>query len=94
MSYNGWSNYETWRVNLELFDGMNLSDDIGFSGDIDDRDEAISELAETLKEMAHETVAMDAKGWALDLAFSFLSKVNFRELAEHMIDDYIAENDV
>ena len=19
--YNGWANYETWRVNLELFDG-------------------------------------------------------------------------
>jgi len=22
MSYNGWTNYETWRINLELFDGM------------------------------------------------------------------------
>ena len=21
-TYNGWSNYETWRVNLEIFDGL------------------------------------------------------------------------
>ena len=23
MSYNGWTNYATWRINLELFDGVN-----------------------------------------------------------------------
>ena len=23
-SYNGWRNYETWRVNLEVFDGMDV----------------------------------------------------------------------
>ena len=22
--YNGWTNYETWRVNLEMFDGMSF----------------------------------------------------------------------
>ena len=22
MSFNGWTNYETWRINLEIFDGM------------------------------------------------------------------------
>ena len=22
-TYNGWTNYATWRVNLELFDGDN-----------------------------------------------------------------------
>ena len=25
MSYNGWTNYATWRVNLEFFDGYDLS---------------------------------------------------------------------
>lgn len=24
--YNGWANYETWRVMLEIFDGMTLDD--------------------------------------------------------------------
>jgi len=23
-TYNGWTNYETWRVNLELFDGWDI----------------------------------------------------------------------
>lgn len=25
-TYNGWTNYATWRVNLEVFDGLNLRD--------------------------------------------------------------------
>jgi hypothetical protein len=24
--YNGWTNYATWRVNLEIFDGIDLMD--------------------------------------------------------------------
>jgi hypothetical protein len=24
--YNGWTNYETWRVNLEIFDGFDMDD--------------------------------------------------------------------
>jgi hypothetical protein len=24
--YNGWTNYATWRVNLEMFDGANWND--------------------------------------------------------------------
>ena len=25
-TYNGWTNYATWRVNLEIFDGMDFRD--------------------------------------------------------------------
>ena len=25
-TYNGWTNYATWRVNLEIFDGMSPRD--------------------------------------------------------------------
>jgi len=25
-NYNGWTNYATWRVNLEIFDGMDMRD--------------------------------------------------------------------
>lgn len=87
--YNGWSNYETWRVNLEFCDGLDITD---FGLDLDDRDTAIDTLADTLKENAYETVEMDAKGWALDLAQSFLYHVDWKEIAEHMVDDYLAEN--
>ena len=30
-TYNGWTNYATWRVNLEIFDGMS-ADDMGWRG--------------------------------------------------------------
>jgi hypothetical protein len=87
--YNGWANYETWRTNLELFDGLDLTD---FSLDFDDRDGAVKELTAILEEYADETVEMDAKGWAADIARSFLAQVDFEEIAEHMVDDYITEN--
>lgn len=29
MSYNGWTNYATWRVNLEVLDGVELRDLLG-----------------------------------------------------------------
>ena len=25
-TYNGWSNYPTWRINLEIFSDMNMND--------------------------------------------------------------------
>ena len=25
-TYNGWTNYATWRVNLEIFDGWDVND--------------------------------------------------------------------
>lgn len=90
--YNGWSNYETWRVNLELFDGMTAADYVDADLMTDDRDDAVDTLADSLEAMAYETVEMEAKGWALDLAKSFLGEVNFHEIAAHMVDDYISEN--
>jgi hypothetical protein len=89
--YNGWSNFATWKVNLELVDGMDITD-MGIDIDVEDREMTTRELSEAFKEMAHETVEMDAQGWARDLAMSFLSDVNWYEIAEHMVDDYFAEN--
>lgn len=41
MKYNGWTNYETWRVNLELFDTEEFS---GYTA------EALKEYAESVLE--------------------------------------------
>jgi hypothetical protein len=77
--YNGWTNYATWRVNLELFDGYDGASD----NDLDAYD-----LGQSLREMALETVAAQASGLALDYAEAFLADVNWYEIAEHMIEDY------
>ena len=89
--YNGWSNYETWRVNLEMLDGMTL-DDMGIDlTENDDHSEIAVQLAEALEQHCVETVSMDAKGFALDLAIDFLNRVDWDEIAEHMIADAQAE---
>ena len=87
--YNGWTNYETWRVNLEMLDGMSC-EDFGLRIDEDDIDSSSRELASGLESYGVELVEMDAKGLALDLALSFLNKVNFEEIARHMVEDGIS----
>ena len=92
-TYNGWSNYETWRTNMELIDGYDVSD--WMSGNVfvfpDDRDEAVEKLADHFRDFAHEVIGEQSSGWAYDLATSFLSHVIWEEIAEHYVDDYIAE---
>lgn len=68
--YNGWTNYETWRVNLEVADDL-----------LDGRGRV---TAEEVKDEAEELIFMDAKEGSLvvDYATSFLSEVNWYEIAE------------
>lgn len=81
-SYNGWTNYATWRVNLEIFDGIDPRD-MGWL-----REDAPC-LAESLKEYANEMLEMDAKdGLALDYARAFIADVDWYEIADAMIDVY------
>jgi hypothetical protein len=92
MSYNGWSNYETWRVDMEVLDGKSC-DDFGFIPDVE-RASTVSaqELADLLKTYCVELVEQEANGFALDLALSFLEDVDYREIAQHMIVDYFENN--
>ena len=89
-NYNGWYNYETWRTNLELFDGS-TPEDHGVYVSAEDRDENVEALANSLEQMAYEVVEEQANGWALDLAQSFLARVEWTEIAEHMVDNTLAE---
>jgi len=86
--YNGWTNYETWRVNLEMLDGMSCTDFGIHPVSEDERDRDIRQLEESIETYVVELVEMDAKGFALDLALSFLNKVDWQEIAGHMISDY------
>ncbi len=86
-TYNGWTNYETWRVNLEIFDGLDPYDHFS-----DDQETLSDNLHDYLKDMATEIVESDgAKGLAHDYAMAFLQAVNWHEIARHMINDYARE---
>jgi hypothetical protein len=82
-TYNGWTNYATWRVNLELFDGQPVDD-------IDPNAEPY-DLGQSLRDLAREYMAEQADGIALSYAEAFLADVNWTEIATHMIEDYRAE---
>jgi hypothetical protein len=86
--YNGWTNYETWRIQLEVIDGMTL-EDFGFDlHEIDTDDVAdVESLAGSLEMYTCELIEGQASGFALDLAHSFLARVDWMEIAEHLIAD-------
>ncbi len=77
--YNGWTNYATWRVNLEMFDGGDFASD----NDLDAYD-----LGDSLREMAYDTLSESGSGLVLDYALAFLSDVNWPEIARGMIEAY------
>lgn len=78
--YNGWSNYATWRINLEIFDGYLLSD---FFPDKPD----LPTAAEWAQEHVEYHLEECGQGLVLDYAMAFISDVNWREIAQHLIDD-------
>jgi len=71
-THNGWTNYATWRVNLECFDGM---------------DSCKGMDAETCEDMVIEHIYRQSEGLAYDYAMAFLSEVNWHEIAEHLKDE-------
>ena len=81
-TYNGWANYATWRINLELFGGQPVE---WIEADAEPYD-----LGQTLRDLALEYMAEEASGTALSYAEAFLSEVNWAEIATHMLEDYRA----
>ena len=81
-TYNGWTNHATWRVNLEIFDGLDLASD----NDLDAYD-----LGQTLRDFAEEAISNESGTLAYSYALAFMSDVNWNEIAAHMIEDYRTE---
>ena len=79
-TYNGWTNYATWRVNLEIFDGMSPADIAGDDG------YSAYDLSDRMKEYAEEMLSGDSL--AVSYALAFLADVNWYEIADHMLKKY------
>jgi len=95
-TYNGWSNYATWRINLEIFDDLDISEFDGIEDKVDPELICLHTLSEALQERAEFYIfeCDDRKPSSLmeDYARAFLSEVNWYEIAKHMVNDYILEN--
>jgi hypothetical protein len=85
-TYNGWTNYATWRINLEIFDGFDFTD---YMGDVEERNDAYY-LGDALKDYAEEIVSIDCESssLALSYALAFMSDVNWVEIASSLIETY------
>ena len=88
--YNGWANYTTWRVNLEMLDGLELSDLFYDEGsDLNDP----YDIGQELKAYVEGAIEND-EGSALvkGYAYAFLDDVNWREIAEHKLSELELES--
>ncbi len=80
--YNGWANYETWRVNLEIFDGMTARDLTGLHVP------PISDIKESAKEYVRQLIEdTSPEGLARDYALAFLDAVEWLEIADRLAQD-------
>jgi hypothetical protein len=82
-TYNGWTNYATWRIALEIFDGENPFD---YETD-----------TYTLSRLLYDYVSDYLSENCLNqltnnYAMAFIDNVNWYEIAEHLIQEVANEN--
>jgi hypothetical protein len=78
MSYNGWSNYATFRVHNDILNGIDFENSIS---------------VDTLQEIVRDVVFSNSNSHYLmtDYANLFLNNVNWEELAEIYNTDILTE---
>ena len=79
-THNGWTNYATWRVNLEMFDFSNGPWQHPLEEDI-----TPEQCKEFVEDFIYNSADADSlvQGWAM----AFLSEVNWHEIAERLKDE-------
>lgn len=85
-TYNGWTNYATWRINLEIFDGQDAKD-LGIH-----RMDGY-EASQYLKSYVEEILEEQGKGIVLDYAMAFISEVDWYSIAKHLLEEYHEEEE-
>jgi hypothetical protein len=90
MSYNGWSNYETWKFNLEVLDGWDRDDLFTAIGYVEGFDEipTICDLEEKLQAWFGDFIdAMEGEPLLKEWASIAFGEVSFTEIGEHLLLD-------
>jgi hypothetical protein len=78
-TYNGWANYETWRINLELLDG--------YETETKDITELVDELKELVDELLLSDIDYKENSLCYSYASAFVNQVDFYEIARHLLDE-------
>ena len=93
--YNGWTNYETWLCNL-WFDNFEFSDMLDMFDGVEDKADIQIRIEDYIKEYVEEFVESylapgDTHGFIHDMLNSAIQEVDFRDIAEHYVDDVASE---
>ncbi len=83
--YNGWQNYATWRINLEIFNDYNFAEDVLESEDNKWRPD-VDFLKDLVENWVFENHSGDL-GLVEDYARAFLVDVNYHEILEHILEE-------
>ena len=82
-THNGWTNYATWRINLEI-----LSDiDISYWESLLEDNLTAYELGAYFQDYVEELLDT-SNDLAQSYALAFINDVNWSEIAQHTLDDY------
>ena len=81
MSYNGWSNKETWLVNLWLGDMFTEDQEAGTEITADYIEQLVDEMASALLD------GPDANGFMTDLLNCALGEIDYHEVSEHFVEE-------
>ena len=79
MSYNGWSNKETWLVNLWLGDSLTMLHEEWGDLTADDIEQQV--------EVFVEECSGEMSGFIADLLNCALGEIDYHELAEHFVEE-------
>lgn len=83
--YNGWTNYATWRVCLEM-DLVNIFVNVYDYSTIPDKWNLSRELTDYVEEMIN-VATNENNNFAYFYAMAFIEQVNFMEIAQHIITE-------
>ena len=92
--YNGWSNWETWNANLWIDNDWRMSESFSLqAGDLlgsYEKDEAIERLSGRIEEFFRAQMP-ETSGFFDDIVSMVMRDVNWREIAQSIIDDWMEE---
>ena len=75
--YNGWTNYATWRINLEIIDGIEIETKM-----------CAATIQEIVEDVVFSQYEMQSGSHLIeDYARSFVSEVNFYEIAQSINEE-------
>ena len=99
-TYNGWRNYATWRINLEMIEDSKdhyldeIKELVALDKDISELN-LTAEVSEMLKRDVENLLECETynpeNSTVLNYAMAFVSECDFWEIAENILIDYWSE---